>query len=198
MEKEKMKFIFLLIVGAVLAVIVMTRFFGNDDDHVNDEFYSNEEEFFINSSDELEIDLENENITDEEMLIEEEPDFEEQYKEKYGLKSYEQAKETAQEVVKMWLEEEDDETKWKELSTSSFFDEVQKEIVPYSDGTIRQVVNLEAHSASPEEDDIRLGVLASWNVINNETIISQQTKLFYVLLTTSDDQVWVVKELVEV
>lgn len=201
----KLKFVFVLIVGIVLAFIVIKSFFGNSDEDQKDDFNFTEDEYFIgtqnfDSTDSSLMDEDEEIETEKKDDIEEEPDYEQQYKDNFGINSFERAKEIAQEIVIMFLEEEGNKTKWKQYSTSSFFDEIQKEFVEYSDGVKREVRNLETHAASPnEKNEMRFGVLADYLIVNDETVISQQTKLFYVILTASfDEREWVVKELVEV
>lgn len=202
MKKEtKMKFVFVLIIGIILAVVVLNRLFSNDDERTNSEFDFVEDEHILDST-EFESTADNglkDGIIEEETLIEEEPDFEEEYKKKYGKKSYEEAKELAKIIVKMWVEEESDKTKWKQYSTSSFLNQIQKELLEYSDGINREVTDLEVSEASPnKENEMKFRVMASWNILNNETIVRKQTKIFYVILTVSNNQKWLVKELVEV
>ncbi|MBS4203659.1 hypothetical protein [Lederbergia citrea] len=197
----KTKFAIMLTVGVVLIFIILTNQIGSKRNPVFQDSFA--DTAFPNNSiiNEKELDTaiqKTEKMKEEEdSETIEEPNFESEYASKHGDDAVEKGKGVAEKIVTLWLEENTDKSKWKTYSSSSFFNEIQKERLPPGDGVSRKVVELEMHAASPgSKEEMRFGVVATWNVIYNDSIIGKQSQLFYVAVVPYKNS-WVVNKLVE-
>lgn len=192
MERAVMgKFIIVLLIGILLISLIVISFTGTKREPTYDEFI---EEFHYAEYDEQTMDdIREENILDN---IERE-NYEDIYINKYGVIAMEDAIEKSKKAVKLYLEENADETMWKDISTSSFFHSYSTSLSPASDGLVRIIQQLDVHAAEPNrEDSMRFTVYAKWNLSDGELVLNQQSKLFYV--TLQYDKEWLVDAIDEV
>lgn len=186
MERAVMgKFIIVLLIGILLISLIVISFIGTKREPTYDEFI---EEFHYAEYDEQTMDdIREENILDN---IERE-NYEDIYINKYGVIAMEDAIEKSKKAVKLYLEENADETMWKDISTSSFFHSYSTSLSPASDGLVRIIQQLDVHAAEPnKENSMRFTVYAKWNLSDGELVLNQQSKLFYV--TLQYDKEWLV------
>lgn len=192
MERAVMgKFIIVLLIGILLISLIVISFIETKREPTYDEFI---EEFHYAEYDEQTMnDIREENILDN---IERE-NYEDIYINKYGVIAMEDAIEKSKKAVKLYLEENADETMWKDISTSSFFHSYSTSLSPASDGLVRIIQQLDVHAAEPNrEDSMRFTVYAKWNLSDGELVLNQQSKLFYV--TLQYDKEWLVDAIDEV
>lgn len=192
MERAVMgKFIIVLLIGILLISLIVISFIETKREPIYDEFI---EEFHYAEYDEQTMDdIREENILDN---IERE-NYEDIYINKYGVIAMEDAIEKSKKAVKLYLEENADETMWKDISTSSFFHSYSTSLSPASDGLVRIIQQLDVHAAEPNrEDSMRFTVYAKWNLSDGELVLNQQSKLFYV--TLQYDKEWLVDAIDEV
>lgn len=192
MERAVMgKFIIVLLIGILLISLIVISFIETKREPTYDEFI---EEFHYAEYDEQTMDdIREENILDN---IERE-NYEDIYINKYGVIAMEDAIEKSKKAVKLYLEENADETMWKDISTSSFFHSYSTTLSPASDGLVRIIQQLDVHAAEPNrEDSMRFTVYAKWNLSDGELVLNQQSKLFYV--TLQYDKEWLVDAIDEV
>lgn len=128
--------------------------------------------------------------------VDEEDNFEKRYKDQFGAKSVKNGHAVAEKIVTMWLEEERDLTKWKELSTSFFLDAVHKNLLDFSDGASRKIKKIESYViplSSDELGDMKVEVNVQWTLNTSE-----HSGVFYVTLELAEDtNKWLVRELLQ-
>lgn len=186
MERAVMgKFIIVLLIGILLISLIVISFIGTKREPTYDEFI---EEFHYAEYDEQTTnDIREENELDNT----ERENYEDVYINKYGVIAMEDAIEKSKKAVKLYLEENADETMWKDISTSSFFHSYSTSLSPASDGLVRIIQQLDVHAAEPnKENSMRFTVYAKWNLSDGELVLNQQSKLFYV--TLQYDKEWLV------
>lgn len=200
-KATKTKFTIVLIIGVVLLWILITNQFGRKESPEFDGSFADTsfpDDLIINQAEQEAPYQETKKQSKEDTeVIEEEPDFESEYASKFGDEAIEKGKEAAEKVVTLWLEENTDKTKWKPYSSSSFFNAIKKELLPSGDGVSRQVDELEIHAASPDsKKEMRFGVVATWDVVHDDSVIGKQTQLFYVSAVPYKNS-WVVNKIAE-
>lgn len=201
-KATKTKFAIVLIIGVVLLTIIITNQFGGNVNHEIENSFSDAVFPEETISSEIEVDTAHEEMEiqvkeeDDEVIVEE-PNFESEYASIYGDKAVEKGKKAVKKIVTLWLEEETAETKWKPYSSSSFLNARKKDLLPSGDGVSRKVVELEMHAASPGSKKVmRFGVVATWDVVHDNSLIGKQTQLFYVTVVPYKNS-WVVNKLVQ-
>ncbi|QNK89098.1 hypothetical protein H7992_05070 [Sporosarcina sp. resist] len=128
----------------------------------------------------------------------EETDFMNDYVQAFGDKAFEEGKETAKQIVRLRLEEVMDKTEWEPYATTSFFDDLMKDIPPYSDGLMRVVKDLSVYPTEAENEmEMKFGVMATWNLSDGEHTIKEKTGLYYITLVQDSNKRWVAKALFE-
>lgn len=199
-KATKTKFTIVFIIGVVLLWIIITNEFGRKESPEFDGSFADTAfpDDSINQAEQEAPYQETEKQSKEDTeFIEEEPDFESEYASKFGNEAIEKGKEAAEKVVTLWLEEDTDKTKWKPYSSSSFFNAIKKELLPSGDGVSREVGELDIHAALPEsQNEMTFGVVATWDVVHDNSIIGKQTQLFYVSVVPYKNS-WVVNKIVE-
>ncbi|MFS0646117.1 hypothetical protein [Siminovitchia sp. 179-K 8D1 HS] len=199
-KATKTKFTIVLIIGVVLLWMIITNQFGRKESPEFDGSFANTafpDDSIINQAEQETAHQETEKQSKEDNeVIEEEPDFESEYASTFGDEALEKGKETAEKVVTLWLEDTD-KAKWKPYSSSSFFNAIKKELFPSGDEVSRKVDELEIYAASPDsKKEMRFGVMATWDVVHDNSIIGKQTQLFYVSVVPYKNS-WVVNKIVE-
>ncbi|MFD1707552.1 hypothetical protein ACFSCZ_12540 [Siminovitchia sediminis] len=200
-KATKTKFTIVFIIGVVLLWIIITNQFGRKESPEFDGSFTNTvfpDDSLISQTGQETTHQETEQAEEKDSeTIEEEPDFESEYASKFGDEAVEKGKEAAEKVVTLWLEEDTDKTKWKPYSSSSFFNAIKKELLPSGDGVSRKVAELDIHAASREsQNEMRFGVVATWDVVHDDSNIGKQTQLFYVSVVPYKKS-WVVHKIVE-
>lgn len=135
-----------------------------------------------------------------EILNESASNFEMDYVKKYGADSVQEGKNISKKVVTMWLEQEIDKTKWETYTTSSFFNQIDKEVLSISDGIKRKVKQLNVYAvplAKGEGGKMKFELDAKWEVEKGEKVLGEKTRIYYAILTSTNDGKWVVKELIQ-
>lgn len=135
------KFIFVLAVGLLASGVFAYNYFGDkkgEGDRFEDAFDmdSNNENNDLTDLDLDDFDLDGLDVDIDEMDDEddraEEVDWKsdnEVNKDKFSNKELERVKKLSEKVVRMWVEEDDSEKKWRDISSASFFDYMKENII---------------------------------------------------------------------
>lgn len=75
---------------------------------------------------------------------------------------------------------------------------IKEELATGSDGITRNIKELELFSvASDESDEVKIEVIATWDIMNGQTVVKEQTQAIYVTLIQSpEENKWIVKGIV--
>lgn len=124
-----------------------------------------------------------------------EPDFENEFKEKYGIDQVNQAKEAAGMAIGLWILDQNNESEWLNIATEDFYINNVFDNAALEDILTRKITSIEMFPTQPEtEDDMRFSIFAEWKVMNGEAIVNNQSKIYYVSLIKSNGK-WLVNKI---
>lgn len=203
-QQTKGKFIVVLIVGIVLAVIIVNNLLGGEKKK-DSEFDKVEVEDSTYLESDSSIDYKNEKNNGQEQVekLEEveqkEPvNFEEKYTQQYGAEAVQQAKVKAQKMMELWLSGNTSKEQWEPLSTPEFLEKVvEVGIVDKPDGVIQELQRVEVYpTINDNENEMKMEVALVWNVKKGDVVIREEKGIFYVTFRYSEEKKqWLVKEL---
>lgn len=156
------KFIFVLAVGLLASGIFAYNYFGDKKDEEEDfkdafDVENNEGNFDLNDFDIEDLDLDDLDIDEEDKVdVEEEVGWksdDEINKGKFSEKDLERVKSLSKEVVRMWIEEDDDEKKWEDISSASFFDYMKENIIDAFETRDKTVSKIDVFLPSDSKTD---------------------------------------------
>lgn len=206
------KFIFVLFIALLTIVIFTYSYFGgkknNRDEDIKDMFITEEEtdtgfdtntnDIEIDSSeldDVVESDEENSKGNQDEEFEESSEnissvdDMETINSTKFGSAKVERAKEISIDVATMWLEQDDDKKEWKAVSTSSFLDFVEKNLVVDADVNKRKVDRVEVFALSDErEKEMTIEARVTWYFERDGELFDEHKHLLYITFTMDKDE----------
>jgi len=156
------KFIFVLAVGLLASGIFAYNYFGDKKDEEEDfkdafDVENNEGNFDLNDFDIEDLDLDDLDVDEEDKEdIEEEVGWksdDEINKGKFSKRDLERVKSLSKEVVRMWIEEDDDEKKWEDISSTSFFDYMKENIIDAFETRDKTVSKIDVFLPSDSKTD---------------------------------------------
>jgi len=156
------KFVFVLAIGLLASGIFAYNYFGDEKDKEEDfkdafDVENNEGNYDLNDFDIEDFDLDDSDVNEEvKEDIEEEVGWksdDEINKEKFSEKDLERVKSLSKEVVRMWIEEDDDEKKWKDISSTSFFDYMKENIIDAFETRDKTVSKIDVFLPSDSKTD---------------------------------------------
>src|SRR5699024_4130623 len=163
MERQQMfKFVFVLAIGLLASGIFVYSYFGDEKDEEEDfkdafDVENNEGNYDLNDFDIEDFDLDDSDVNEEvKEDIEEEVGWksdDEINKDKFSEKDLERVKSLSKEVVRMWIEEDDDEKKWKDISSTSFFDYMKENIIDAFETRDKTVSKIDVFLPSDSKTD---------------------------------------------
>lgn len=205
------KFIFLILVGGMLAIITLSNLVGKGnnlpdfEEQTNNLVYTDSEntseiEDILIDEEDFEENREPEEVEERQEDVEntsvQSNDIEQDYVELYGMEAVDEAKRTSSKVVQLWLHEETDKTMWEGYITSSLFDSLQERMVLSSDEFKPHATKMDVQAIDGEQDEMIFSVLATWEFSNGEMSSAPKSTLFYVTLTFNKNE-WLANELLE-
>lgn len=203
-QQTKGKFIVVLIVGIVLAVIIVNNLLNGEKKKDSDFDKVEVEDSTYLESDSF-IDYKNEKNNGQEQvekLEEVEPkepvNFEEKYTQQYGAEAVQQVKEKSQKMMELWLSGNTTKEQWEPLSTPEFLEKVlEVGIVDKPDGVIQELQRIEVYpTINDNENEMKMEVALVWNVKKGDVVIREEKGIFYVTFRYSEEKKqWLVKEL---
>ncbi|MGJ9459936.1 hypothetical protein [Oceanobacillus sp. CF4.6] len=219
-KRMQYKFLFLLIVTVFIAIIYIWKWTADDPREQNPEemFQKTEQQEDVKKPDGLDEEKINDALIDDEdknseaqktetkeesklneqaQISPEDVSLEQEYINQYSEQEVKQAKEQAKKVLALYLLQVTDWNKWNGAVTSSYLDNVKKEMTNFKVNKVKRELDaIELFASQPSEDgEITYGAFATWHVTVNEKSTSQPMQLYYIALQKEDEN-WIVNDMV--
>lgn len=191
-KDQKVKFGFILLIIALLGFITFFNIFHSEDTDSEEKWIETAPGKQVNSDENDSNSVIDSDESEAANTMSEESDTNKEYIAAYGKDFVKEGKKASEKVVEFYLEQESEEAKWNEYSTSSFFDQIKDEIQETTDGINRKVVKLKTYAVGMSDEEMKQGkmkfeVNATWKNVNGHKTVGKSSRIFYTIVDISKD-----------